>query len=183
MRLVMSRGTATTTMSRRSTTRGADEADGGRSSGNRAARRAGRRRDAPSPRASPSRRASPSSPTTTNGRMGWNGGWRMDGAGSAARRPSERAAPGFPRARAPRDRASSRHRLRVSPPTTSAVPPATVLARRGGRRASEWRSQRQNRVSRSPLRQSMEGRSVAPCRPTVYIIPEKCIGSESTEIL
>lgn len=160
MRLVMSRGTATMTMSRRSTTRGADEADGGRSSGNRAARRAGRRRDAPSPRASPSRRASPSSPTTTNGRMGWNGGWRMDGAGSAARRPSERAAPGFPRARAPRDRASSRRRLRVSPPTTSAVPPATVLARRNGGGSAKTGS-----LARRSGRASRGGRSHHADRP------------------
>lgn len=105
----MSRGTATTTMSRRSTTRGADEGDGGRSSGNRAARRAGRRRDAPSPRASPSRRASPSSPTTTNGRMER----RMeDGRGGVGRASSVRAR----RSRVPSRARAARSRVLATPP-------------------------------------------------------------------
>ena len=133
----MSRGTATTTMSRRSTTRGADEGDGGRSSGNRAARRAGRRRDAPSPRASPSRRASPSSPTTTNGRIGTGGGgWTGRGRPRVVR-PSAPLPGSLARARRaiarPRDAASAslpRRRARFLPRRSSRG--AGVVARRNG---------------------------------------------------
>ena len=153
----MRRGTATTTMSRRSTTRGADEADGGRSSGNRAARRAGRRRDAPSPRASPSRRASPSSPTTTNGRMG-RGRPRVV-------RPSAPLPGSLARARRaiarPRDAASAslpRRRARFLPRRSSRG--AGVVARRNGGGSAKTGS-----LARRSGRASRGGRSHHADRP------------------